>query len=81
MGWVFIKIGKGRKETFFLFNVWGCFEIILYKVRNIVSTLFKIGHIGYLTRKKQLITNMKKYLIMFQCLIVGSSITITIREC
>jgi len=37
MGWVFIKTAKGRKETFFLFNVWGCFEIILNRVWNIVS--------------------------------------------
>jgi hypothetical protein len=44
------------------------------------QTLFKIEHIGCPTRKKHLIINMKKNLIMFQSLIVGSSITITVKE-
>ncbi len=30
VGWVFIKTGKGKKETFFYVPCLGCFEIIIY---------------------------------------------------
>jgi hypothetical protein len=63
-GWVFIKLRKGRKgDHFGVLGVLGQFYIG-YGI--LVETLFSIRHMGYPIKKRQLITNLKKNLIMFQ---------------
>ncbi len=54
------------------FGVWGVLGQFYIGYGILAETLFSIGHMGYTIKKRQLITNLKKILIMFQNLIVFS---------
>ncbi len=69
-GWVFIKLRKGRRGKHF--GVWGVLGQFYIGYGILVETLFSIRHMGYPIKKRQLIINLKKNLIMFQNLIVFS---------
>ncbi len=62
-GWVFIKSGKGRKQGIFAAVwYWGQFHT---RYGTLTETLFSIGQMGYPLKKSQLITNLKKNLVVF----------------
>jgi hypothetical protein len=67
---VFIKLRKGRKGN--LFGIWGVLGQFYIGYGILAETLFNIRHMGYPIKKRQLVTNLKKNLIMLQNLIMFS---------
>jgi hypothetical protein len=70
-----IGCSLNQEKVGFMFGVGGVLGKFYIGYETLVETLFSIRHMGYLNKNRQLITN-RFFFIVFQSLIVGSSIII-----